>query len=266
MVNHLQLLLGITVRPAFPSAASEKESIMTFIDSLRRNPRGHWLIGQYDEYKSHYQAATGSDLDEQGRDTVFAVTAALVELESSLAQWKSTRIILSAAKATDKRDLQIRVRFKDIGLQRSPCEMRVSIQKEKNDEEVVSHRMEWTCEGSDFALTPPSGWIFADSPHNSAIVPGSSRQTQVWGDGDEISAYDILLRDVMAAKAGSFMDVPEVLAAWKLWTPIIREAETTQVHGGKAAVAIYRVGQDPWDAFDIKAYKDQHPKAIKDEL
>lgn len=115
MVNHLQLLLGIAVRPAFQSVAPEQGSVTAFIDSLKRNLNGHWLIGQYNEYKLHYQAATGSDLDEQERDAGFVATAALVELESSLSQWKSTRFVLSAAKATDKRDLHIRIRFKDIG-------------------------------------------------------------------------------------------------------------------------------------------------------
>lgn len=266
MVNHLQLLLGITVRPALQSVDSEQENdvMISFIDSLQRNPNGHWLIGQYDDYKSHYQAATGSDLDEeQGRDTIFAATAAFVELESALPQWKSTKFILSAAKATDRRDLQIRIRFKDNGLQRSPCEMRISIQKEKNDEESASHRMDWTCEGSDFALTPPTGWVFADSAHNSAIIRGPSRSRQVWEAGDEISAYDILLRDVLMAKADSFMNVPEVLAAWKLWTPIIHEAETTQVRQSKA---IYRTGQDPWETFDVSVYKNQRPRGPKDEL
>uniref|UniRef100_K3X2M2 Glucose-6-phosphate 1-dehydrogenase n=1 Tax=Globisporangium ultimum (strain ATCC 200006 / CBS 805.95 / DAOM BR144) TaxID=431595 RepID=K3X2M2_GLOUD len=293
MANHLQLLLGFTAAPSFQestmlqSEQTEKGSDsqaasfdtrhrLEFIQSLQQEPSSTLRLGQYDTYATHYRQEMGNEMLSEAQDgvnsklggDVFAPTAARVELQSTLRNWQSTKFVLSAAKATHERRLNIRIVFhasqpneensSELLEPNDPatlCELLVTIQTHKNDDHRKSQRIEWTCDFLD-DLEPPTGWEYAaDDPLQRSMMPKrlSSSQTQVWNLGDEITAYDTLLHQAALENQRHFASMDEALASWTIWTPIVQQAEAVNLRKAEplpylsASVAIYRVGSASWD-------------------
>ena len=47
----------------------------------------------------------------------------------------------------------------------------------------------------------------------------------MWERGDEKTAYDALLHEAALGNQRHFASMDEALASWKLWTPIVHQAE-----------------------------------------
>ncbi|EGZ07332.1 hypothetical protein PHYSODRAFT_390062, partial [Phytophthora sojae] len=167
MVNHLQLLLNIA--PPL-------------------------VVGQYDEFATHYQDEMGRSLDESGH---FTPTAAMVELRSSLQTWSNSTFRLAAAKATEKRVLTVVITFTQETFpagNSAPCRLTVTIQQGHNADTRHSHRIEWSCDVSN-VLSPlnlPENWEYSDTHDHRVITPTKPNLQTVkassWDLGDELSA------------------------------------------------------------------------------
>lgn len=251
MVNHLQLLLSIIVRPsqvACPVVAihCRVSSYVEFMDSLHLKPNISVQVGQYDLYAAHYHEAGKVPADDKliGR----TLTAASVVLESSQSQWQQTVFKLAAAKATKERVLRIHVKFNDRGPTRTVCSIIITIQQgptgpNSGDQE----RIELIgCQKNLFyGLVPPDGWNVEIKPNLSIMRPRSHATRRVWELGDDLTAYDrLLVRSITRQHKSShspFVDLNYILASWRLWTPVIQETEQTMIQP-----FLYPVGTDPW--------------------
>ncbi|KAG7382536.1 6-phosphogluconolactonase [Phytophthora pseudosyringae] len=289
MVNHLQSLLSVAVVPSFdpaiyttPISSNEfarriHEAQLRVIKALevpREQPQESIFVAQYDEYAVHYRA----EMDESlAKNDHFTPTAAMIELTSSLHEWRNTTFRLAAAKATAARLLTITVSFRNgvfPSTEVESCTFTVIIQRALNADSHHSHRMEWSCDISKLLpqLQLPSGWERLNSDDNRVLTPTKADQIQlergseaeVWELGDEPSAYDILLREIASGATEHFADLDEVEAAWELWTPIVNAAEaltsessaelnsndhleTERSSNGQLKQASYRAGTSPWD-------------------
>ncbi|KAF1329573.1 Glucose-6-phosphate 1-dehydrogenase, partial [Globisporangium splendens] len=313
MVNHLQLLLGFAVAPSFQddtvlqSEQAEKDEPqavnidtrhrLEFIESLQQEPSSTLWLGQYDTYAAHYRQEMGDEVVSEVQEGVssklggvFAPTAARVELQSTLRHWHGTKFVLSAAKATHERCLDIRIAFYSSQLSEgdnevsesndpaSLCELLVTIQTHKNDDHRKSQRIEWTCDFLD-GLEAPIGWEYVtDDPLRRFMTPKrfSSNQAQVWDLGNEITAYDTLLHEAALGNQRHFASMEETLASWTVWTPVVQQAQGINVEASPhlpASVMIYPAGSASWDMSAQENLKDAMapspsppPLVSKDEL
>ncbi|POM78816.1 Hypothetical protein PHPALM_3607 [Phytophthora palmivora] len=237
MVNHLQLLLNVAVAPSFdptiyttstlPSEYSQRvhEAQLRFTAALR-TPYQHsqykqsLFVAQYDEYAAHYEA----DMDEHfDKSDHFTPTAAMIELVSSLDEWRNTTFRIAAAKATATRLLAITITFRDGTFSNSeahPCSFTVIIQRALNADSSHSHRMEWSCAIDKLVqeLQLPDDWQYLNSEDHRVIIPTEVKSSLerdmkavAWKLGDESSAYDILLREVANGATEYFADLDEYM-------------------------------------------------------
>lgn len=288
MANHLQLLLGLAVAPSFEHLTHADQERLAFAQSLSRAEaaRDMLLLGQYEDYARHYRQETGTGLSESSSASLFVPTAARVTLQSSMSNWNATHLVLSAVKAAHERRLEVIIHFKasaqaDADTSGS-CELRVTIQTQKNVERRKSERIAWTCAFLD-NLIPPSGWETEIESHSSpsqrVLVPSSSPISssigEMWRLGDARTAYDVLLREAATGNRKHFASMQEAVAAWELWTPIVQHAEraTRQASPAPPAAAvsqppaaasytIYPTGSALWSRAQVTA-ASQSPR---DEL
>lgn len=235
MVNHLHLLLGLAIDPSFKLDHNSIANRLSFVDSLNWDRDGihTW---QYAEYPAQVRLEMTND-----DKSVFTPTAAAVSFSSSLPAWNATEFILTAAKAAATRLLEIRVDFDNAPLA-SPCSLTITIQRGINADAATSQSITWSCDLiSPADHVPPHGWTFADESKRT-IVPTATAEQWVWDLGtDQASAYDLLLLDVAHGIRDNFADIREVLAAWKLWTPIVEAAEV------RPNTFEYPTGVTPWE-------------------
>ncbi|KAE8898800.1 hypothetical protein PF010_g23610 [Phytophthora fragariae] len=293
MVNHLQLLLNVAVSPAFnaaiydPSLSSSEfarrvhVAQLRFVESLQipvqaSHQQAPLVVGQYEEYATHYREEMGQNLEKSGH---FTPTAAMVELRNSLEEWRNTTFRLAAAKAADARLLTVTVVFRQgtFPIKSSePCKFTVTIQKAHNADTHQSHRIEWSCDVTD-TLQLPEDWEYLDSQDHRIITPSQSNsrtmeetlEASAWKLGDKLSAYDILLRDVARGASGNFADLDEVEAAWKLWIPLVEAAEGYGHRSHDAAslqYVSYPAGTSPWDQLQTNSRSFEDFRTDREEL
>ncbi|ETP39834.1 hypothetical protein F442_12706 [Phytophthora nicotianae P10297] len=275
MVNHLQLLLNVAVAPSFdPSIYSTAHSSdafasrvhdaqIRFIESLHtpsQQMQQPVFVAQYDEYAAHYEAEMNQSIDESDH---FTPTAAWIELASSLEEWRNTAFRLAAAKATAERLLSVTVTFRAGVFQAQQCFFAVIIQRALNANPSEGHRIEWSCDVSKVLpdLQLPSGWEYVDVDDQRIITSKKDDHgTATWELGNEPSAYDFLLREIVDGAIEHFADLDEVEAAWTLWTPVVNAAEATL---DDRKYASYPVGTSPWYS---KPHSSETSQEFKEEL
>ncbi|GMF37652.1 unnamed protein product [Phytophthora fragariaefolia] len=226
----------------------------------------------------------GRQLEESDH---FTPTAAMIQLTSSLDEWRNTTFCLAAAKATDTRLLIVTVVFTQRNFSTKPtepCKFSVVIQRTLNANTRHSHRIEWSCNVSDALgdLHVPEGWEYLANVDHSVIVPKKAHtwtaqgvtEVSAWELGDELSAYDVLLREVALGESGHFADLNEIEAAWALWTPIVEAAEAYADLSGieegiktaKLQYATYPSGSSPWKHVQSSDRLVEYAVPVREEL
>lgn len=282
MVNHLQLLLVVAVSPSFgihtapittnKATQTLREAQLRFIKALEPSSQQNALFfAQYDKYAAHYEAEMKTHFNNSDH---FTPTAASIELRSSLDEWRNyclgnNTFRLLAAKAAAERLLSITFTFKAetfSNKQVDQCTLTVTIQRSHNIVSSQSQRIEWSCDVSKVFpdLQVPSGWKFFGVNNHRIIIPEQvndilMNNVAAWELGDEVSAYDFLLRKVASGAVEHFADLDEVEAAWALWTPVANAAEAMK-HGSmnegansRLKFALYPIGTTPWKNSEVKS-------------
>lgn len=258
MVNHLHLLLGISILPwekqSFDISKDrfldhedrDRSARLAFTRSLRwsQNDLNSW---QYSDYRTHFMQDERSELAPEAFDKRTTPTAALVTFSSSEESWNGTDFIVAAAKATEDRHVVVQITFRSdttINPAATPCMLTVTVQKDQIEDQPFSSspRIKWSCDliPNQLHQTPP-GWQFVDSSKRdmAPLEDTSSDLVNRWLFGDDVSAYDMLLWDVSKGDKKHFAHIDELLAAWQIWTPIVEAAEATDA-------IIYETGTIPW--------------------
>ncbi|KAJ8523960.1 hypothetical protein ON010_g17158 [Phytophthora cinnamomi] len=256
------------------------ESLQSPIQSSRRQ---QLLVGQYQEFATHYREELGRNIDESDH---FTPTAAIVEFASSFEEWGNTTFRLTAAKATDDRLLTVTAIFAQgtfPSKSSEPCRFTVTIQREHNADTRQSHRIEWSCDVSD-VLGPryiPDDWeylvtrgtVISPWQPNAKTAEGTV-ETSPWELGDELSAYDVLLRDVVLGASSHFADLDEIEAAWALWTPVVvaveryphRSTDEGDVQAALLQFISYPAGTSPWERLQSSYQLEEHTLTAREEL
>ncbi|TMW62143.1 hypothetical protein Poli38472_009636 [Pythium oligandrum] len=237
MVNHLQLVLG-SVTSLSCSGSNCQNDHLRFIQSMKQS--GQVVLGQYEGY-----AHGNHELSE-----TFAATAALIGFISGHDQWKQTRFTISAAKATQQRRLQVRVRLNQKTHSREPpCDVRFVVHEGSGSS---GERIELNCT-SFRHVSPPQGWEAVETEESTLLRPAATNQEKKsWELGNTLSAYDFLLAEAVAGNHHQhFMNLDQVLAAWKLWTPIVKIAEQVDPAAPEheddiKQVVRYAIGAEEW--------------------
>jgi glucose-6-phosphate 1-dehydrogenase len=198
--NHLLQILSL-VAMEMPDAATSKSTSEDIrnakVDVLKSIPAiqlRDCLLGQYDGYKD--------DPSIENRETV-TPTYAAVKLDVNTPTWKGVPFVLEAGKALDERLCEIRLHFKG------------STESQPN---ALVMRLQPTpalyfCAN----LKKPGFSETAVSTHLGVDYAGAANKIP--------DAYTRLLLDVMRGHQASFVRDDELLAAWKIFTPILHQTE-----------------------------------------
>jgi hexose-6-phosphate dehydrogenase len=240
--NHLSEALALiamdlpTTLDGSQADSDVSELRIAFLRSLQGpvdNSAAHWALGQYAGYRSHVAEDAGTatispvntptaaavtlfvqtgkdDGDHDGDDTTRTQTKR--DRERALSRrWANVPFVVSAGKALDERAAYANVIFREPeeGSSRDVCSISFSIQGGDAGTSISVSK----CSGKNKTTSsaPPSvpaGWTLHDdlSMRPSGLVP---------------NAYKVLIDEVLRARQAMFMSTEELLALWRIWTPVV---------------------------------------------
>jgi glucose-6-phosphate 1-dehydrogenase len=201
--NHLLQILSLVAMemPAADAGASSKsksEDIRNAkVDVLKNIPAiqlQDCLLGQYDGYKN--------DPSIENRETV-TPTYAAVKLDVNTPTWEGVPFVLEAGKALDERLCEIRLHFKG-STESQPNALVMRLQP------TPALYFCANLKKPGFSETPVSTHLGVDYAGAANKIP---------------DAYTRLLLDVLRGHQASFVRDDELLAAWKIFTPVLHQTE-----------------------------------------
>jgi glucose-6-phosphate 1-dehydrogenase len=198
--NHLLQILTLVAMemPAGSTSKSISEDVRDAkVEVLKNIPAiqlRDCLLGQYDGYKD--------DPSIENRETV-TPTYAAVKLDVNTPTWSGVPFVLEAGKALDERLCEVRLHFKG---------------STKSQPNALVMRLQPTpalyfcanLKKPGFSETPVSTHLGVDYAGEASKIP---------------DAYTRLLLDVLRGHQASFVRDDELLAAWKIFTPILHQTE-----------------------------------------
>jgi glucose-6-phosphate 1-dehydrogenase len=152
------------------------------------------LLGQYDGYKN--------DPSIENRETV-TPTYAAVKLNVNTPTWEGVPFVLEAGKALDERLCEIRLHFKG-STESQPNALVMRLQP------TPALYFCANLKKPGFSETPVSTHLGVDYAGAANKIP---------------DAYTRLLLDVLRGHQASFVRDDELLAAWKIFTPVLHQTE-----------------------------------------
>lgn len=201
--NHLLQILTL-VAMNVPADGNDSKSLWTpndirnaKVDVLNHIPAiqlSDCLLGQYDGYKD--------DATIENRDTV-TPTYAAVKVQVNTPEWQDVPFVLEAGKALDERLCEIRLHFKG-STNSQPNALVLRLQPNP----AVYFCANLKTPG--FSETPASTHLGVDYAGANNKIP---------------DAYTRLLLDVLRGQQASFVRDDELLAAWKIFTPVLHQTE-----------------------------------------
>jgi glucose-6-phosphate 1-dehydrogenase len=203
--NHLLQILSlvamempITDETGGASSKSKSEDIRNAkVDVLKNIPAiqlQDCLLGQYDGYKN--------DPSIENRETV-TPTYAAVKLDVNTPTWEGVPFVLEAGKALDERLCEIRLHFKG-STESQPNALVMRLQPNPALYFCANLKK------PGFSETPVSTHLGVDYAGAANKIP---------------DAYTRLLLDVLRGHQASFVRDDELLAAWKIFTPVLHQTE-----------------------------------------
>lgn len=201
--NHLLQVLSLVAMemPTAAAGASSKSSSEDIrnakVDVLNNIPAiqlRDCLLGQYDGYKD--------DPSIENRETV-TPTYAAVKLDVNTPTWQGVPFVLEAGKALDERLCEVRLHFKG-STESQPNALVMRLQPN------------------------PALYFCANmkTPGYSETLVSTHVGVDYAGAANKIpDAYTRLLLDVLRGHQASFVRDDELLAAWKIFTPVLHQTE-----------------------------------------
>jgi glucose-6-phosphate 1-dehydrogenase len=198
--NHLLQILTLVAMeiPVASSKSTASEDIrnakVQVLKSIPVIQLQDCLLGQYDGYKD--------DPSIENRDTV-TPTYAAVKLAVNTPTWNGVPFVLEAGKALDERLCEVRLHFQG-STKSQPNALVIRLQPNP----AIFFCANLKTPG--FSETPVSTHMGVDYAAAAKKIP---------------DAYTRLLLDVMRGHQASFVRDDELLAAWKIFTPLLHQTE-----------------------------------------
>lgn len=219
MQNHLlQILSLIAMEPPVTMSAEdvrdEKVKLLRCISALKLEDL---VLGQYGPDPSGSEPGY-TDNDDVPDDTVTPTFATAV-LHINNYRWKDCPFILKCGKALDTRKAEVRIQFKkppaDLFSDLSPNELVLRVQPD----EAVYLKM---------SMKKPG--LKGGVAHSELDLSYSDR----FGVGEEKEmnlpeAYERLIYDVVRGDHNLFVRSDELVAAWKIFTPVLHQIEEQKI-------------------------------------
>ncbi|ETW07894.1 hypothetical protein H310_02305 [Aphanomyces invadans] len=199
MANHLTLLWGL-VAPPLDSPANRR---LDLVHQFTFDQKGV-ILGQYDGY------AQDVSLELKKPSSTTATAAAVCF------QHKDRRRLfasLTAGKGLSQRQVRVALQFG------TTCTLLFVIQGPEGEYIQL-------CDALVATMVSPAGWVQANSsalpmtPPNTRFVPHVSLEST--------NAYTFLLGKVLDGDTSHFMHLDDILAAWRLWQPILDYTDAAQ--------------------------------------
>ena len=227
MQNHLMIMLQLAAMDV-GNGKSEEENRLAV---LRAIPSGEHVLerlGQYADYNAHL--AEDGNARGDGAESLTPTYARVAMRVGAPHRLAGARVVLTAGKALKARRAFVQFAFRD------GATLTLNVQGELGPD-VLGERA--TVSGAavhatsglpEFAGVPP-GWTLDPATRRTALAPKSFP-----------NAYEVLLTDALEGRFDSFVKIPEVLEAWRLWSPVLdtvadasREAKRLVLykHGGQ---------------------------------
>ena len=216
MQNHLMVMLQL-VAMEVPSSANANAEEANRLQVVKSMPTEHRVerLAQYSEYNQHVREGGGKG---DSKTPTYARVSMKIAGNHKLA---GTRVVFTSGKALRARRAYVQVEFKS------------------------GETLTFMVQGElDVAGTKVSGGAI----HASRGLPAFAKEPPQWtmsadkhtvtAPKDAPNAYEVLLRDALEGRFNSFVKIPEVLEAWRLWGPVLSTVES----GAAVPVTLYGIG------------------------
>jgi glucose-6-phosphate 1-dehydrogenase len=253
--NHLLQIMSLVAmeEPVSMGAEDVRDEKVKLLRCVAPIVKEDTVVGQYGAPADGSEPSYLEDPSLPSKDSVTPTFAALV-LWIKNSRWNGTPFVLKAGKALNERKAEIRIQFRMPGNtlfegQMSPNELVLRVQPD----EAVYLKMSTKAPGL-------KGGVY----HSELDLTYNQRFTE--GDQSKLDlpdAYERLIYDVIRGDHNLFVRADELVAAWKIFTPILHQLEKERTkpiiyeYGGRgpkeADELIARVGYMPTQAYKWQA-------------
>lgn len=214
--NHLLQILSLVAMEEPVSLAAEdvRDEKVKLLRAIKPIVKQDTIIGQYGpQNKQGGEVGYLEDKTVPSGSVTPTFAAMILHIHNS--RWRSCPFILKAGKALDDRKAEIRIQFKVPGNQLfkddvSPNELVLRVQPD----EAVYLKMSTKLPG-----------LQGGVQHTELDLTYSDRFTEGDEGLDLPDAYERLIYDVIRGDHNLFVRADELVAAWKIFTPILHQLE-----------------------------------------
>ncbi|ETV85918.1 hypothetical protein, variant 1 [Aphanomyces astaci] len=201
MANHLTLLWGLLNPPQDTLAHRRLDLVHRFAFESHLGVS----LGQYDGYLQDVH-------NELNKPTTTTATAAAARFRHQ--ERRDMTVSVAAGKALQHREVRVTLHFGTACVLEFVIQVGVSLKYDTKLRQGPKGESIQVCDALVESVVPPLGWV-ADNNTTSRQQLAPHKSMEVLG------AYTFLLGKLVQGDATHFMHLDDILAAWRLWQPIL---------------------------------------------